>query len=582
MPSAQIATQTREQVTLDSASGQVRRYTHRAFDSGDGYIVDNSGTVDYGNGQFALPVLPVVSESVWNSATDNWGSQAGGAEKHSFDSGAVTVYYSPAGSGSLGEIDILVPTPDVMLQLLPASLDERMVPGSLLFTMGGHSYSDRAGVLYRDIDPQTGAGLAAGSVDYLTGRAFVSGVSGDTSDLDIKSLLTRFGDWATTQASFRTAMAPLKPEALSISAMTEDGQQLYASADEHGMISDDWIEGSANYKVGTAKVRFGQDDGSGNWIDKRIDPTSIRYNAVAYKYLPMDATILGIDPVRLPADGRVPIYRPGDLVLIMHSEQEAPVTLSSGQSIQASRGRISWFALRQADGKIVSTDNYLVDRLAGKITLISDEDLAQPLTLRHTIADLRVVSDAQITGELTLSRPLSHDFPAQETLIGSCLVLGDRRARVGTVFDQVSWNNVWKDTQQGDAAPANLNTIDYPIQVSNFGTDTDRWALRFTTATTGQVVSERRGVLGTFDTSQDLAIINPRTRNQDGSGGAPYFFIAKQAWGTGWSAGNVIFFPTFGAIADFWAARSIQQSNEPFDDGADGCEIYSLGNIDRP
>jgi hypothetical protein len=79
-----------------------------------------------------------------------------------------------------------------------------------------------------------------------------------------------------------------------------------------------------------------------------------------------------------------------------------------------------------------------------------------------------------------------------------------------------------------------------------------------------------------------LALINPRTRNPDGTGGTYYFRIPQQAWGSGWASGNVIRINTIGAIADFWVARSIAQSDEPMGDGADGCEIYALGNIDRP
>jgi hypothetical protein len=577
-----IAQKIREQVTLDSASGQVRRYTHTAVDSGDGYIVDNSGTVNYATGQFVLPVLPVVSESVWNSATDNWGSQSGGSERHSFDSGTVTVYYSQDGSGSTGSIDTLVSAPGFMLQLLPAGLDERIVPWSLLFTMGGNTYSDRAGVLYCNIDPQTGAGIASGSVDYLTGRAWVSGFSGDTSSFSLKSMLTRFGDWVSTQASFRTAIAPIKPETLTVTAVSEDGEPLTATADEHGVISGEWIEGEVNYQFGTASIRFGKDL-SGTWSPRRVDPGTIRYNAVAYKSVPLAKSILGIDAVRLPVDGRVPIYRPGYVVLVMHTKDEAPTTISNGQSISADRGRLAWVRLIDDDGKTVNPNKYTLDRLAGEITIPDVSGLTQPLTLRHTVADLRLVTDAQITGEISLSRPLTHAFPKDESLIASCLVQGDRKARVSLVFDQASWNgSTWSDSQQGDAATANLNIIDYPIEVTNAGADTDRWALRFTDSTHGQVISEKRGILGTFDTSQSLALINARTTEPDGSGGVPYFFIDQRAWGIGWSAGNTIRINTVGAISDIWVSRAIQQSDEPFDKGADGCEIYALGNIDRP
>ena len=58
--------------------------------------------------------------------------------------------------------------------------------------------------------------------------------------------------------------------------------------------------------------------------------------------------------------------------------------------------------------------------------------------------------------------------------------------------------------------------------------------------------------------------------------------IPGAANGGGWSAGNVVRINTVGAIADFWMARSIQQSEPPAGDGADGCELYALGNIDRP
>jgi hypothetical protein len=67
------------------------------------------------------------------------------------------------------------------------------------------------------------------------------------------------------------------------------------------------------------------------------------------------------------------------------------------------------------------------------------------------------------------------------------------------------------------------------------------------------------------------------------STGTPYLTIPQQANGGGWSTGNVVRINTVGATADFWIARSVQQSDEPADPAAaDGCEIYALGNVDRP
>lgn len=65
-----------------------------------------------------------------------------------------------------------------------------------------------------------------------------------------------------------------------------------------------------DYDTGVVEVRFG---GAGANAD------SLRYNATAYSYLPLDASILGLDPVRLPQDGRVPIFRTGEFAVVGHT-----------------------------------------------------------------------------------------------------------------------------------------------------------------------------------------------------------------------------------------------------------------------
>ncbi|MDV7395327.1 hypothetical protein RZS08_28325, partial [Arthrospira platensis SPKY1] len=105
-----------------------------------------------------------------------------------------------------------------------------------------------------------------------------------------------------------------------------------------------------------------------------------------------------------------------------------------------------------------------------------------------------------------------------------------------------------------------------------------------------ELLSEKRGRvwIGTYAPGgADVAPINPRTRTWDEDtqtwiGGVPYMRIPGMANGGGWANGNVVRINTVGAIADFWVARAVAQSDEPLDDGADGCEIYALGNIDRP
>jgi hypothetical protein len=55
-----------------------------------------------------------------------------------------------------------------------------------------------------------------------------------------------------------------------------------------------------------------------------VAASSLRYSAVAYSYLPLDADLLGIDPVRLPSDGRVPIFRPGGFAVVGHTGRSPP------------------------------------------------------------------------------------------------------------------------------------------------------------------------------------------------------------------------------------------------------------------
>jgi hypothetical protein len=526
-----------------------------------------------------------------------------------------------------------------------------IVQDSIEFTIAGTTYTDNNGVLIK-----TG-GVESGTINYDNGLAELTIWGSGSITGNVTSCLTIKGNWAASVASFRTAISPVKPESVTISAVTLDGVQLLGVAGPAGLITGDSMTGVIDYNFGIAKVMFGSFV-NGAWEPIEVDPSSITYNAVSYKYLPLDADILGIDAVRLPADGRVPIFRPGGIVLVMHTDQSAPATIGNGGTIAAGRTRLAWVKVVDANGDKVSSTLYTLDRDAGTVTFPDVTGLIQPLTLHHTVADLRMITDAQISGELTLSRPLSHDFPANESLVASCLIQGDRRARVSLTFDQSTWDSTWQDYQVGSAATATLNTIDYPILVTNEGCDTDRWAIKFTSSATAQLISEKRGLVweGNFsNTEPDIAPVNPRSRGADGSThkiefineangsfsvgetvtfsgtatgvlttvddqgtsgwlwfehksgpvpqvsetvtngtatattatnaertGAPYMTIQAASNGGGWATGNVVRFNTIGAIADLWIARSIQQSDVPTGDGADGCEIYALGNIDRP
>ncbi len=555
------------------------RTTRHLYNAGDddGDIVDETGSVNYATGQIVIPVLPLVTENTWSHA-GTWSSSSG-TDKHVFATGIIDVWYAQSGA-SATVVSTTIDIPPVQFRIVPRLFDEVVIPNSVRFTWNGQTYNDYNGVLYRNNDT-----VIAGTIDYLSGIVTLDDYVSGSGSVSVTSLLTRYGQWTAIDANFRTALAPLVPEALQIVAVLEDGTQITGNADENGDITGTYMRGEVNYNFGTAWVEFGQLNGE-VWEPSVVIPESITYNAVAYKYLPLDAEILGIDAVRLPPDGRVPIYRPGNILFIMHADETAPATVVNEDTINCGRTRIAWVRVIDNDG-VSHAEGFDLDRATGVVTFTDVSAMAMPVKVRHVVGDLRMCTDAQINGQLALSRPLTHNFPADETIVASCLIHGDRRARVSHVWDQASWNGTWVDYLVGNEATATLDVIAYPITVTNEGAETERWVLRWTSTTNVELIGQRRGLVYSGAFSSDIAPINPRTRVYDEGtgqwiGGVPYLTIPVAANGGGWSTGNVVRINTVGAIADIWMARSIQQSDEPFDEGRDCVEIYALGNIDRP
>jgi len=588
-----------------SSSDLVRRVMVTSADGGAGEIRSAEGVVDYAGGQITIPVLPDVLSSSYSSGSssesanswggDNYGGESGGgweqhtssSESWSFEPGIIHCWYTRQ-STAPESVSVNLPLPALTFGVLPRLLDEAVVPNSVEFTWAGDTYRDYNGTLVRNPDAQ-GSGVVAGAIDYSAGEVTLDLWGSGGGAVNVTSLLTRYGDWMANEAMFRAAIAPLVPEGLGVVAVTGDGEQITGQFNSDGDLVGDLMRGRVDYEFGIAYLQFGEIAGSHS-SPADVDPSTIRYNGAAYRYLPLPADILGVDAVRLPPDGRVPVYQTGDVVLVLHSAETAPQTVIDDDTVDCGRTRLAWVKVLDASGATVPGDRYTIDRPAGTVTVTDTTDLPQPLVVRHTVADLRMIVDAQITGRLTLNRALTHDYPADESLVASCLLIGDRRARVSGTWDQVTWDGVWQDSIRGSAATGTLNLTDFPVEVTNEGCDTDRWLLRVVNASTNawELISEQRGLVwsGTFAPGADIAPINPRTRTPVGdgtyTGGVPYLVIHGDANGGGWATGNCVRINTVGAIADFQIARSIQQSDEPDGDGADGCEIMALGNIDRP
>ncbi|WP_328222452.1 curculin (mannose-binding) lectin protein [Aeromonas caviae] len=472
---------------------------------------------------------------------------------------------------------------------------EAILEGSMRFTLGGSTYVDRQGLLYRNPDPETGAGIQAGTIDYSNGLAVLADwAAGQAAQPALQSLATSFSAQSVDAVTFRTPGAPVAPGSLYLAANTASGRRIEATADGDGYFTTTDMDGRVNYQTGVVWVRFGRKvTAAGNeaqpWYDAEavgedgkiwrplsVVADTIRFNCVVFSYLPLDADIIGLDPVRLPSDGRVPFIRTGNIVVVHSTRKSAfPMGVSAGQQLNTGRERLAHAHVEDKDGKQLAQALYSVNLDSGVVTLSNPLDLTgyvEPLYVVHRIEDMSLVSDVEISGRLQLARPLSHAYDAADTLVSSALIIGDLWARYTGLFDQKSWTNVWSDYLIGDQSTAQYNDTDYPIQVTNRATLQERWAIIFNTSTSFVLVGEHVGQIAVGDVNTDLAPINPNN-------GQPYFRLDHRGWGAGWSSGNVLRFTTQAAAYPLWVIRTILQSVAAQE--TDKFELQLRGNVNR-
>lgn len=536
-----------------------------------------------------LTILPSRTSSIVRPGWAWWGPGDDGA-------GVLAQYAGSSGTSQTGS---------VTLNTLIVSQSYHTSPNNYgwyaaSFTIGTSRYQSGAGgvTVLRNVNPLTGegeqVGLFSGGKASIT--AWDAGVSPSLGQPNISTgaTLAASRDVLTDAVIFRTATAPIKPSSLQITGTLEDGTAISATADAQGQIISTYIKGKVDVATGVVVLRFGQDTatpsdpinpGAGkinlsylglagvNWVDsKQVQADTLRYNAVAYSYIPLDADVLGLDPVRLPSDGRAAVFRPGTIAVIHNTQTTSPQTVTAGQTVNLGRTRLSRVRVIGADGATIHA-GYSANLNAGTVTFSSVAGYSQPIRIEHRIEDAATVSSAQITGQLAFTRPITHDYPAGTSMVSSALVIGDMQARVSRLFDQSSWTNVWSDDLIGDPAGGTFNTIDYPPTVNNLGAVTERWVLRFTGATAFQIIGEHLGLIGTGNTSTDCAPVNPAS-------GQPYFTLPALGWGGGWATGNALRLNTIGAIAPVWVGRVIQQSQPTTD--SDSFSILVRGDIDNP
>jgi len=360
----------------------------------------------------------------------------------------------------------------------------------------------------------------------------------------------------TTELTFRTSATKLTASSFQLRYETVNGSYT-ATTDANGVFTGadiDVVESYVDTETGMVYVKF----------DRAVLPESVKYDAVSETSLPLDPELLGLNPIRLPADGRVPVFKNGYMLIIFNEVTTAVVngTPVADQVDTLARQGQAYAEVIDVNGKRLNPTQYVVDKVAGTVTfgnplVLQDKygtALTSPYSIVDRVEDMVLATDVQINGIITLSAPLSRDYTAGVTNVASSLIWGDTGARIYNLFTQEIWdsgNPIWSDERIGDDTTAKYDDINYPIQIDNNSSTAERWVIIFKSASTVDVVGEKLGVVES-DISisvDDVAPINPTT-------GSPYFTMPKEGFGAGWITNNCIRLNSDSGDNNMWVIRT--------------------------
>jgi hypothetical protein len=454
--------------------------------------------------------------------------------------------------------------------------DSTFVAGSLSFKCSGNDYLDMGTGDIKNISNDH----VDFKVNYSTGElvpvfsSFTSGVTGLDGLMSYESQAGLYY-WA-----FRCPGAPITPGSFTIKATKLDGSIITATAGMDGVIKAQDIWGKIDYTNGVVFVHFANwvlledhkeeewtktalksEDGTEvlQYIKHPVQPSTIIMNCVVQTYVPLNEKLLGLNPVKLPIDGKVPMFRDGDIVLIHHTKKYVVANPSAGDVLNV-RPKTGLIELYDNNGVYVpELNNYSTDKDAGKLTFEDPLDLAsyaKPFQAIDRIEDMILATDVQITGHIKLSQPLQHSYAvddAEPTFVSAVLPIGNLQSRIYNEFTDSGWNKKWLDARQFEPTTAQYDLVNYPIIVNNAGGVKERFACIFVSQNTVNVVGEHLGVIkSSASILADISPINPAT-------GKPFFTIRKEGWGGGWKPGEVLRFNSDAANYPLWLCRTTQQ-----------------------
>ncbi|AII30191.1 hypothetical protein, partial [Pseudoalteromonas phage B8b] len=421
--------------------------------------------------------------------------------------------------------------------------------GAVTFNLSNRTLIGRNGNVFDQ------SGQQIGSIDNQAG---VIELPVSAADSDLTPIFTSIftdntgGNQALRTVSFRTSATDLTTSSFILRYETTNGSFL-ATSNAAGVITGTDID-SANSEVdtttGSVVVVFTAD----------VNPTSLFYDAVAETTLPLDPELLGLDPVRLPPNGRVPVFDEGrHLVIFQEETTDITGTPTAGQTVTLGRDSQAYIEVIDVNGQRLDYAQFTADRTAGTVTFAdplslvdrAGEPLTAPYQIVDRVEDMVLATSVEITGRVGISAPLTRDYPASTTRVASALVWGDVGARVFNLFSQQSFD-VWSDQQTTGNILAQFDNVNFPIQINNQDSFSGRWALIFNSSNLVTLQEESLGVIATgLEISQDIAPINPATNR-------PYFTIPSGGWGVGWITSNVLRFNTESGAENMWIIRTVK------------------------
>ncbi|MBQ4838846.1 hypothetical protein [Pseudoalteromonas luteoviolacea] len=528
-------------------------------DDGIGNLVNNSGvhigTVNYMSGVVLLnrEFQSVVSYShIYRNRVHRTSSQLVDVTLPVLTTLSVT-----SGVGSAGGAQSVLFAPSHLELEIEKSLQERFIVGSLVFEFAGKRYVERLGSLYELTYSNTGVlGAPLGTVESINGVVKINSWNSQASNCQVISLTTTIDHTHLDgNVIFRTPGAPIAPQSLTVQVLDNTGTLQTATANASGLIVHSYISGRIDSQTGVITLTFAE----------ATDVKTLRYSCVTYNHLPLDADIIGLDPVRLPSDGRVPVFTKGDTVLV-HQTERKTFQATAGQTLNVGQVRLADLKVLE----LVDAD-YTRDLDAGTVTLgasVADGTY----TVEHRFEDMTLAIDVAITGDIRLGKQLSHSYTAGVAKVSSLLIANDMWSRYDNLYDQQTWTNEWSDTLIGDPSNVEFNDVDYPITLTNAGAVTERWAIVFTSNINFKLIGEHVGLIAVGNVNEDFSPINPNTNT-------PYLTIPKLGWGQGWVNGNVLRLNTHGAIFPIWLIRTVLQNDAVVID--DAFTLTARGNTNK-